>query len=44
MRKDVAMAYNTILGRPTLHRVKAIVASHLLQLQYEADDASVGKL
>jgi len=41
---DVPMAYNVILERPTLHKVKAIIASYLLQLQFEADDGSVGKL
>jgi len=30
---DVPMAYNVILGRPTLHKVKAIIAPYLLQLQ-----------
>ncbi|KAJ8444145.1 hypothetical protein Cgig2_029920 [Carnegiea gigantea] len=33
---DVPMAYNIILGRPTLHKVKA--------LQFEADDRSVGTI
>ncbi|KAJ8423888.1 hypothetical protein Cgig2_002938 [Carnegiea gigantea] len=41
---DVPMAYNVILGRPTLHKVKAIIASYLLQLQYKADNGNVGKL
>ncbi|KAJ8427405.1 LOW QUALITY PROTEIN: hypothetical protein Cgig2_030699 [Carnegiea gigantea] len=40
----IPTAYNVILGRPTLHKVKAVSASYLLQLQYEADDGSVGKL
>ncbi|KAJ8423735.1 hypothetical protein Cgig2_023890 [Carnegiea gigantea] len=38
---DVPMAYNVIIGRPTLHKVKAIIAPYLLQLQYEADDGSI---
>jgi len=38
------MAYNGILGWATLHKVNAVIASYLLQLQFEADDGSVGKL
>jgi len=41
---DVSMAYNAILGRPTLHKVKAIIAPYLLKLQFEADDGSIGKI
>jgi len=41
---DVPTAYNVILGRPTLHKVKAIIAPYLLQLQFEADDGSVGEI
>ncbi|KAJ8437675.1 hypothetical protein Cgig2_028613 [Carnegiea gigantea] len=41
---DVATASNVILGRPTLHKVKVVIASYLPQLQYEADDGSVRKL
>ena len=41
---DVSMTYNVILGRPTLYRVKAVIASYLLELRYEADDGSVMKL
>jgi len=41
---DVPMAYNVILGRPTLHRVRAVVAPYLLQLQFETDDGGVGEL
>ncbi|KAJ8439989.1 hypothetical protein Cgig2_022671 [Carnegiea gigantea] len=41
---DVLTASNIILGRPTLHKVKAVIASYLLQLQFEADDGSIGKL
>jgi len=41
---DVPMAYNVILRRPTLHKVKAVIASYLLQLQFKANDRSVGKL
>ena len=29
---DVPMAYNVIIRRPTLHRVKAVVTPYLLQL------------
>ena len=41
---DVLTACTLILGRPTLHPVKVIVASYFLQLQYEADDGSVRKI
>lgn len=41
---DVPTAYNVILGRPTLHRVKAVVAPYLLQLQFKADDGAIGEL
>ncbi|KAJ8420958.1 hypothetical protein Cgig2_001994 [Carnegiea gigantea] len=40
---DVRTAYNVILGWLTLHKVKAVIASYLLKLQFEADDGSVGK-
>ncbi|KAJ8423080.1 hypothetical protein Cgig2_032280 [Carnegiea gigantea] len=39
---DVPKTYNIILGRPNLHKVKAIIAPYLLQLQFEADEESVG--
>jgi len=39
---NVPTAYNVILGRPTLDKVKAAIAPYLLQLQFEADDGSVG--
>ncbi|KAJ8446299.1 LOW QUALITY PROTEIN: hypothetical protein Cgig2_005830 [Carnegiea gigantea] len=41
---DVPMTYNVILGRLTLYRVKAVIASYLLELQYKADDGRVMKL
>jgi len=41
---DIPTAYNVILGRPTLHKVKAIITPCLLQLQFEADDRSVCKM
>jgi len=41
---DVPTAYNVILGRPTLHKVTAVIALYLLQLQFEADDGSIGEL
>ena len=41
---DVPTAYGVILGWLTLHKVKAVIASYLLQLQFEADDGSVGQL
>ena len=41
---NVPTAYNVILGRPTFHKVKAIVGPYLLQLQFEANDGSVGEI
>ncbi|KAJ8424438.1 hypothetical protein Cgig2_003896 [Carnegiea gigantea] len=41
---DVPMAYNVILRRPNLHKVKAVIAPYLLQLQFEADDGSIGEM
>ncbi|KAJ8431038.1 LOW QUALITY PROTEIN: hypothetical protein Cgig2_022980 [Carnegiea gigantea] len=41
---DVPTAYNIILGRPTLHKVKAVITPYLLQLQFEADDGNVGTI
>jgi len=41
---DVPMAYNVILGRPNLHKVKAVITPYLFQLQFEADDGSVGEM
>jgi len=41
---DVPMAYNVIIGRPTLSAVKAAIAPYLLLMQFELDDGRVGKL
>jgi len=41
---DVPTAYNVILGRPTLHKVKAVIASYLLQLQFKTNDGSIGEM
>jgi len=41
---DVPTAYNVILGRRILHKVKAVIAPYLLQLQFEVDDGSVGTM
>jgi len=41
---DVPMAYNVIIGRPTLSVLKAVVALYLLLMQFELDDGRVGKL
>ncbi|KAJ8420264.1 hypothetical protein Cgig2_021931 [Carnegiea gigantea] len=41
---DVPTAYNAILGRPTLHKVKVVIAPYLLQLQFRADDGSMGTM
>ena len=41
---DLPSAYNVILGRPTLHQVKAVLALYLLWIQYKSDDCIMGKL
>jgi len=41
---DVPMAYNVIIGRPTLSVLKAVVAPYLLLMQFELEDGRVGKL
>ncbi|KAJ8423711.1 hypothetical protein Cgig2_016462 [Carnegiea gigantea] len=41
---DVPIAYNVILGRPTLHKVKAVIAPYLLQLHFKADDGNIGTM
>ena len=41
---NVRTAYNVILGRSTLHKVKTVIAPYLLQLQFEADDSSIGEM
>jgi len=41
---DLPTAYNVILGRPTLHKVKAIIAPYLLQFQFKTDNGSVGEM
>ncbi|KAJ8420680.1 hypothetical protein Cgig2_024213 [Carnegiea gigantea] len=41
---DVPTAYNVILGRPTLHKVKAVICPYLLQLQFKANDGNVSEM
>jgi len=41
---DVPMAYNVILGRPNLHKVKAVITPYLLQLQFKMNDGSISKM
>ena len=41
---DVPTAYNVILRRLILYKVKAVIAPYLLQLQFEADDGSVSDM
>jgi len=41
---DIPMAYNVILGRPTLSAIKAIIAPYLLLMWFELDKDRVGKL
>ena len=38
---DIPMAYNVILGRPTLSTIKAVIAPYLLLMQFELDDGRV---
>ncbi|KAJ8429313.1 hypothetical protein Cgig2_025069 [Carnegiea gigantea] len=44
VRRQVQSMKCVILERLTLHKVKVVIASYLLQLQYEADDDSIRKL
>ncbi|XP_021856319.1 uncharacterized protein [Spinacia oleracea] len=41
--KDLT-AYNVILGRPTLNKIKAIVVTHLMLLKYVCDDGAIGTI
>jgi len=41
---DVPLAYNIIIGRPTLGMIKAVIAPYLFLVQYELDDGRVEKL
>jgi len=41
---DVPLAYNVIIGHPTLGTIKAVIAPYLLLVQYELDDGRVRKL
>ncbi|XP_021861440.2 uncharacterized protein [Spinacia oleracea] len=41
--KDL-MAYNVILGRPTLNKIKAVVVTHLMLLKYVCDDGAIGTI
>ena len=41
---DMPTTYNVILGRPTLHKVKVVIVPYLFQLQFEADDGSIGEM
>jgi len=38
------MAYNVILGRPTLTAIKTVTTPYLLLMQFELDDGRVGKI
>jgi len=37
---DMPMIYNVIIGRSTLHKIKAVMTPYLLQIQYELDNGS----
>jgi len=41
---DMPMTYNAILGRPALYKVKAVIPPCLIQLQFEANNRSVGEM
>nr|XP_021851823.1 uncharacterized protein LOC110791388 [Spinacia oleracea] len=41
--KDLT-AYNVILGRPTLNKIKAVVVTHLMLLKYVCDDGAIGNI
>ena len=40
---DVPMAYDVILGRPTINIIEVVAAPYLLLIQFELDDGKVGK-
>ena len=39
---DIKFSYNAIMGLPLSNKIKAIISTHQLLLQYEKDDAKVG--
>jgi len=41
---DVPIAYNVLIGRPTLSAIKAVIAPYLLLMQFEIDHGQAGKL
>ncbi|XP_021866425.2 uncharacterized protein [Spinacia oleracea] len=41
--KDLT-AYNVILGRPTLNKIKAVVVTHLMLMKYVCDDGAIGTI
>jgi len=41
---DIPTTYNVIMGRPTFHQVRAVVAPYLLQLQFKTNDGGIGEL
>ncbi|KAJ8420451.1 hypothetical protein Cgig2_018428 [Carnegiea gigantea] len=41
---NVPTTYNAIMGQPTAHKVKAVIAPYLLQLPFKTDDGSVGTM
>ena len=38
---DIPMAYNVILGQPSLNAIKVVVASYLLVVHFGLDDGKV---
>ncbi|XP_056695021.1 uncharacterized protein [Spinacia oleracea] len=41
--KDLT-AYNVILGRPTLNKIKVVVVTHLILLKYVCEDGAIGTI
>ena len=41
---DIKFSYNAIMGLPLINKIKAVISTHQLLLQYERDDAKVGIL
>ena len=39
---DIPFPYNIIMGLPLINKVKAVISTHQLLIQYEKDDGKVG--
>ena len=42
--EDIKFSYNAIMGLPLINKIKVVISTHQLLLQYERDDASIGIL